>query len=140
MFLHSFENGKIGKNLAIIRIGTRGQYSVRDSKNLFFSAPRYNNGLAVLGINIQKIFPCLGSHPTLMPTCFRTTGEEDGFHGRRSFLQIGDKGDNFNMFGRRGYVYALAIKGCSKLTRSCFPCYTETTVTCLLPRTKCGQA
>lgn len=137
MYLYSFENGKQSSHIATIRIGTRGQYTVRDAKNLFFNGPRYNNGLAVLGINIQKIFPCLGSQPTLMPTCFRTTGEEDGFHGRRSFLQIGDK-DNMNMFHQRGYVYALAIKGCSRLTRSCFPCYMETTITCLLPRSTCG--
>ena len=107
------------------------------SNNLLAYRPNYqNNGMGVVFLNLDGIFPCASvSHPL----CGLVTVDEDGFFG--SFVQASDA-ENNHIFSSDPTtlvsIYALALEGCPQLNSQCWPNLGDVAVMCQLPRHLCG--
>ena len=132
MFLHAFENGKVGRRIAITSVGINGKLHSTSPRKEFFI--RDYRGTDFLGISLKKVFPCLRKDTSRMPNCVKSSGNEHRNHRNRVFLEMGGK----NLFGMSGYNFGIGIQKCRALNRRCWPCYTSVTITCYLPRPVCG--
>ena len=114
------------------------------SNNLLAYRPNYNDdhsgnsNLGIVFLNLNGIFPCVP--PETRIPCGVIALEEDAFSGGRVFLQAIDRGNNFRIFSSTEnlYTYGMAVRGCSRLTTTCWPTYVERGITCQLPRQYCS--
>jgi hypothetical protein len=68
-----------------------------------------------------------GVPPAIHIPCGIVALEEDGFNGGQVFIQVIDRGNNFQIFSSSEnlYTYGIAVQGCPQLTSSCWPTYVE---------------
>lgn len=115
--------------------------SSTSAKNLLAYRPNYNdsqaNGLAVIFVNIEGVFPCVAGTPEYYPVCKIFTYDEDGLRNGRAIVDAADCGNNIKIFGNNLAIFAFAIAGCSTMDTECFPIYTDYSIVCLLPRSEC---
>ena len=97
----------------------------------------HDSGLAGIFVNIKKVFTCTEEIDEYAPICSTFTKEEDGFRKGKSYVELGDIGNNVKVFGNGVSVYALAVQGCKELTADCLQIYQQSEVVCLLPREQC---
>ena len=137
---HINDAGRSGTKIDKLYIGRSASYTRYSTKRTMCYAPRFHDYhksyLAILAFNLEKIFPCIAGK-NIVPICRLYTGEEDGFNRGRPIIEAGDRGNNFNMFGRKP-VYGFAVQGCRYFTTSCMPVWWQTTLTCMLPRKYCS--
>lgn len=111
------------------------------SNNLLAYRPNYSDshssGLAVIFVNIEKVFPCVAGKPEYHPVCKTFTSDEDGLRNGQPIVDAADRGNDITIFGSNSAVFAFAIMGCSTMDTDCFPILTDYSIVCLLPRSKC---
>ena len=116
--------------------------SSRSTNNLLAYRPNYSDshtsGLAAMFVNIERVFPCIAGTFRFYPACKTFTSDEDGFRNGRAIIDVADYGNHFTIFGSGVSVFVFAVTGCSTMNDDCFPIYTEQTIVCLLPRSRCG--
>lgn len=93
-------------------------------------ADYHQSGLGAVFVNLKQLYPCIGS----TAICHIASFEEDGFRKGKAYIEAGDSGADFNMFGT-GPVYGLAVQGCGDLNDpSCFKQWQQSQVVCYLPQ------
>jgi hypothetical protein len=114
--------------------------SASQTSSLLAYRPNYDDyhdsGLAGLFVNIQEVFPCTAAINEYEPICTDFTREEDGFRKGNAWIDVGDIGNNINVFGGKS-VWGVAVQTCPEFTPDCFPSYLQTEVVCMLPRSIC---
>ena len=116
--------------------------SATSTNNLLAYRPNFNDnhgsGLAGVFINMEGVFPCVGGTSEYCPVCEVFTNEEDGFKNGRIIIGASDCGNDIGVFGNDVATFGFAFTGCSTMTTSCFPPYSEFTIVCFLPRSQCS--
>ena len=99
----------------------------------------HGSGLAGMFINMAAIFPCYADRST-GPVCRIFTVEEDGFNGGNAIIELGDIGNNVEIFSTstNTATYGFAIQGCTQMDSTCLRSKFEVVITCLLPRAQCS--
>ena len=128
----------------------RAEFSLADpsvsvgNNNILAYRPNYtdfhSSGLAGLFVNLVVAFPCLDALSSYPPICKVFTFDDDGFRDGRAIIEVGDTGNNLNVFnGTVKGVFGFGFTGCPQFTRECYPRFAEYIIACYLPRNICGH-
>jgi hypothetical protein len=130
------------------RVGTASEIryssstSSTSSDNLIAYRPNYRDrdgsNLATVFVNLEALYPCIGSLANSI-VCQAFT---NGLTGGRSLIQGGEIGNHFRIFSSSSNLpvatWAFGLSECTRFNTNCVSDL-ELTLVCLLPRGLCAR-
>ena len=110
-----------------------------------YTGDLHQSGLGSIFVNVREVFSCYkesSASGERAPICTIFTLEDDGFRKGKSWLQLGEIGNDVRVFSSSENIptYGLAVQDCPELNEECLPTKMEIKVVCFLDPAICPNA